>query len=127
MNEKDLDKVIQVSLSQIGVPHNLKGYRYIVYAIKKGINDRDILNYIVKGLYISIAEENGDKSSRVERAIRHAIEVCWKRGNANVINKMFGYTVDSEKGRPTNSEFISYMCDFISIYGEDILNQKYEF
>ena len=109
------------------MPHNLKGYHLVVSAIEKCVSNREKLNCIVKGLYVEIAKENNDTVSKVERAIRHAIEVSWKRGNVNTFLQLFGYTVDSEKGRPTNSEFISYLCDFIVLYGEEIANGKYSF
>ena len=123
---KQMNIVIQRTLNQIGVPHNLKGYLYIVSAIEKCIEDRNKINHIVKGLYTEIAEENEDTVMRVERAMRHAIEVSWERGNTVVINKMFGYTISNKKGKPTNSEFIAYLTDFISLHLEEIVNEDYK-
>lgn len=124
--DKQMNIVIQRTLNQIGVPHNLKGYLYIVSAIEKCIEDRGKINHIVKGLYTEIAEENGDIATRVERSMRHAIEVSWERGNSAVINKMFGYTISNKKGKPTNSEFIAYLTDFISLHLEEIVNEDYK-
>lgn len=118
---------IQRTLNQIGMPHNLKGYMYFVSAIGKCIEDRGKLNHIIKGLYVEIAEEKGDTVSRVERALRHAIEISWKRGNMKVIDNLFGYTISSEKGKPTNSEFIAYLTDFISLHCEEIVDGAYLF
>ena len=123
--DKQTKIAIQKTLDQIGMPHNVKGYQYSVSAIEKCVEDRAKLNHIVKGLYAEIAQENNDTVTRVERALRHAIEVAWKRGNASVFQKLFAYTVDSEKGRPTNSEFISYITDFVSLYKEEIVNGRY--
>ena len=113
--DKKTNIAIQTTLNQIGVSHSLKGYVYLVSAIDKCISERGKLNQVIKVLYKEIADENSDTVSRVERAIRHAIEVSWNRGNTSVINKIFGYTVVAEKGRPTNSEFIALVADFISI------------
>ena len=127
MTEKDLDKVLWIVCNEIGIPHNLNGCRYIKSAVKKCLADKSKLEHVCKGLYPEIAEENNSTGSRVERGIRHAIEVCWARGNVNLVVKMFGYTVSANKGRPTNTEFISYMCDFIELFGEDVLNGTYKF
>lgn len=118
---------IRKTLDQIGVKHSLKGYRYIISAIEKGLDDRNKLNYITKVLYVEIARENDSTPSRVERAIRHAIEVAWCRGNARAINSIFGYTVSAAKGKPTNSEFIALLTDFIDFNYEEIANGTYEF
>lgn len=80
----------------------------------------------MKGIYAEIAQENNDKVTRVERAIRHAIEITWTNGNINAINKIFGYTVSARKGKPTNSEFIALITDFVSLYGEEIANDSYK-
>ena len=124
---KLINEAIRKTLNQIGIPHNVKGYPYIVSAIEKCIEDRGKLNHIVKGLYAELAEENGDKVSCVERSIRNAIEVSWNRGNTKVINNLFGYAVSSEKGKPTNSEFIAYLADFISLNNEEIAGGTYSF
>lgn len=124
---KQMNIVIQRTLNQIGVPHHVKGYMYLMSAIEKCIEDRRKLNHIVKGLYTEIAEENGDIATRVERSMRHAIEVSWKRGNLEVINSLFGYTVSCQKGRPTNSEFIACIADFIYLNYEEIASGTYSF
>lgn len=128
MNKKT-NIAIQETLNQIGVPHNVKGYMYLVSAIDKCISDRSKLNQVTKVLYKEIADENSDTVSRVERAIRHAIESSWciGKGNVNVINSIFGYTISSEKGKPTNSEFIALLADFISLRLEEIADGTYSF
>ena len=123
--DKRANIVIQETLNMIGMPHHLKGYRYLLSAISKCLDDRTELDCIVKGLYVKVAEENGDTVTRAERAIRNAIEVSWTRGNAFVINNIFGYTVSCIKGRPTNSEFIAMVTDFISIHFDEIEDGTY--
>jgi two-component system response regulator (stage 0 sporulation protein A) len=118
---------IRKTLDQIGVKHSLKGYRYIISAIEKALDDRNKLNRITKTLYIEISQENNDTPSRVERAIRHAIEVTWTDGNPVAINKIFGYTVSAAKGKPTNSEFIALLTDFIDFNYKEIADGTYEF
>lgn len=117
---------LRKTLDQIGVKHSLKGYGYIISAVEKCLENRSKLIGIIKGLYTEIAEENSDTVWRVERSIRHAIEVTWTNGNTNAINKIFGYTVSVEKGKPTNSEFIALITDFVSLYGEEIVNGSYK-
>ena len=124
--DKKTNIAIQTTLNQIGVPYSLKGYIYLVSAIDKCISERSKLNQVIKVLYKEIADENSDTVSRVERAIRHAIEVSWNRGNTSVINKIFGYTVVAEKGRPTNSEFIALVADFISVRMDEIVDSAYQ-
>ena len=123
--DKRANIVIQETLNMIGMPHHLKGYRYLLSAISKCLEDRSEIDCIVKGLYKKIAEEHGDNISKTERAIRHAIEVSWLRGNRNVIDSIFGYTVSCKKGRPTNTEFISMVTDFISLHFDEIENRTY--
>jgi two-component system response regulator (stage 0 sporulation protein A) len=118
---------IRKTLDQIGVKHSLKGYRYIISAIEKALDDRNKLNRITKTLYIEISQENNDTPSRVERAIRHAIEVTWTDGNPVAINKIFGYTVSAAKGKPTNSELIALLTDFIDFNYKEIADGTYEF
>lgn len=127
MHENELDKVIYETLNQIGISHSIKGYKYITIAIKKCMKNMEMLDFVTKILYPEVAKENDTTTLRVERAIRYAVENGWEKGNANVLYKIFGYTVDMRKGKPTNSEFIFCVCDFISIYGKDILNQQYKF
>lgn len=118
---------IRKVLDQIGMKHNLKGHGYIISAIEKALDDRNKLNRITKTLYIEISQENNDTPSRVERAIRHAIEVTWTNGNPVAINKIFGYTVSAAKGKPTNSEFIALLTDFIDFNYKEIADGTYEF
>lgn len=118
---------IRKTLDQIGMKHNLKGHGYIISAIEKALDDRNKLNRITKTLYIEIAQENKDAPSRVERVIRHAIEVTWTDGNPVAINKIFGYTVSAAKGKPTNSEFIALLTDFIDFNYKEIADGTYEF
>ena len=98
-------------LHEIGVPAHIRGYHYMREAIIMAINDMDILNYITKELYPTIATKCRTTSSRVERAIRHAIEVAWSRGKIDSIDNLFGYTINNNKGKPTNSEFIALIAD----------------
>ncbi|MBP3889423.1 MAG: sporulation transcription factor Spo0A [Cellulosilyticum sp.] len=107
----DLEAEITNIIHEIGVPAHIKGYQYLRDAIIMVINDMDILNSITKQLYPSIAKQYNTTPSRVERAIRHAIEVAWSRGKMDTIDKLFGYTVNNGKGKPTNSEFIALIAD----------------
>ena len=98
-------------IHEIGVPAHIKGYQYLRDAIIMVVNDMDVLNSITKQLYPNIAKQYNTTPSRVERAIRHAIEVAWARGKMDSIDKLFGYTVNNGKGKPTNSEFIALIAD----------------
>ncbi len=98
-------------LHEIGVPAHIRGYHYMREAILIAIDDLDVLNYITKELYPTIAKKCNTTPSRVERAIRHAIEVAWSRGKVDAIDALFGYTVSNNKGKPTNSEFIALIAD----------------
>lgn len=109
--ENDVTEIIR----EIGIPAHIKGYQYIREGIIMAINDINMLNYITKLLYPSIAKKYKTTSSSVERAIRHAIEVAWGRGKIEVIEEMFGYTVSAGKGKPTNSEFIALIADKLRI------------
>ena len=102
-------------IRDIGIPANIKGYQYIREGIIMAVNDVNMLNYITKLLYPTIAKKYKTTSSSVERAIRHAIEVAWSRGQIDVINDIFGYTVNAGKGKPTNSEFIALIADKLRI------------
>lgn len=124
--DRQMNIALRKKLDQIGVKHSLKGYGYIISAVEKCLENRSKLIHIIKGLYTEIAEENSDTVWRVERSIRHAIEVTWTNGNTNAINKIFGHTVSVEKGKPTNSEFIALITDFVSLYGEEIVNGSYK-
>ncbi len=107
----DLETRVTNILHEIGVPAHIRGYHYMREAIIMAINDIDVLNYITKELYPSIAKKCNTTPSRVERAIRHAIEVAWSRGKVDAIDNLFGYTVNNHKGKPTNSEFIALIAD----------------
>lgn len=107
----DMETQITKIIHQIGVPAHIKGYQYLRTAILMTIKNSDLINSITKELYPSVAKTYGTTSSRVERAIRHAIEVAWDRGDVDVINSYFGYTVQSTRGKPTNSEFIALISD----------------
>ena len=107
----DLETRVTNILHEIGVPAHIRGYHYMREAILMSIDDIDVLNYITKELYPSIAKKCNTTPSRVERAIRHAIEVAWSRGKVDAIDSLFGYTVSTHKGKPTNSEFIALIAD----------------
>ena len=109
--EFSLESKITGILHEIGVPAHIRGYHYMRDAIMMAVEDLDILNYITKELYPTIAKKCNTTPSRVERAIRHAIEVAWSRGKVEVIDSMFGYTISNHKGKPTNSEFIALIAD----------------
>ena len=113
--EKDLETNITMYIQQLGVPAHIKGYQYIRDAITMVIEDMETINSITKLLYPSVAKHYNTTPSRVERAIRHAIEVAWDRGNPDVLNELFGYTILGSKGKPTNSEFIALIADKIRL------------
>lgn len=98
-------------LHQIGVPAHIKGYQFLRDAILLTMNDPEYINAVTKRLYPEIAKKNGTTASRVERAIRHAIEVAWDRGDVDTLNSYFGYTIHNMRGKPTNSEFIAMIAD----------------
>lgn len=108
---KNLDQNITSIIHEIGVPAHIKGYLYLREAITMVYNDVELLGSITKILYPAIAKKYNTTASRVERAIRHAIEVAWSRGNMDSIGQMFGYTVSNSKAKPTNSEFIAMVAD----------------
>ena len=109
--ENSLEADITNIIREIGIPAHIKGYQYIREAIMMTVNDINLLNYITKLLYPTIAKKYKTTSSSVERAIRHAIEVAWNRGRIDVLEDLFGYTVSAGKGKPTNSEFIALIAD----------------
>ncbi|MEA4824182.1 MAG: sporulation transcription factor Spo0A [Clostridiaceae bacterium] len=113
----ELDMEIRVTnvIHEIGVPAHIKGYQYLRDSIIMTINDMDVINAITKVLYPTIAKHYNTTSSRVERAIRHAIEVAWDRGDIEILQSYFGYTVSNVKGKPTNSEFVSMIADRIRL------------
>ena len=103
-------KVTQI-LHEIGVPAHIKGYHYLRDSIMMSVENPEIINAVTKQLYPAVAKKYDTTSSRVERAIRHAIEVAWDRGNVDVLNSYFGYTIHNDRGKPTNSEFIAMISD----------------
>jgi len=109
--DTDLELMITEIIHQIGVPAHIKGYHYLREAIMLSIKNSDIINSVTKLLYPTVAKKFATTSSRVERAIRHAIEVAWDRGDIDVLNSYFGYTIQNERGKPTNSEFIAMISD----------------
>lgn len=113
--EKDMNMLVTQMIHEIGVPAHIKGYLYLRTAILMAVDNMDVLNAVTKQLYPDIAKEHGTTDTRVERAIRHAIEVAWERGNIDMIHELFGYTIQADKGKPTNSEFIALMADRIRL------------
>ncbi len=109
--QNDLEVIVTDIIHQLGVPAHIKGYHYLRTAILMAIDDKELLESITKLLYPSVAKKYETTSSRVERAIRHAIEIAWDRGNIETLNSFFGYTVNTCKGKPTNSEFIALITD----------------
>jgi two-component system response regulator (stage 0 sporulation protein A) len=107
----DMEIVVTDMIHQLGVPAHIKGYHYLRTAILYSIEDKTLLESVTKLLYPTVASIYDTTSSRVERAIRHAIEIAWDRGNVDTLNSFFGYTVDTSKGKPTNSEFIALITD----------------
>ena len=111
----DLEKDVTDIIHEIGVPAHIKGYQYLRDAIMMSVDDSEMLDSITKILYPSIAKQHNTTPSRVERAIRHAIEVAWSRGKVDTIDELFGYTVHNGKGKPTNSEFVALIADKIRL------------
>lgn len=113
--EHDLEKDVTDMIHEIGVPAHIKGYQYLREAIMMSVENIDMLNSITKVLYPTIAKRFQTTPSRVERAIRHAIEVAWSRGKMETLDALFGYTINTGKGKPTNSEFIALIADKIRL------------
>ena len=111
LTENDIETQVTKVIHQIGVPAHIKGYQYLRAAIIMAVHDNEIINYVTKMLYPSVAKKYQTTSSRVERAIRHAIEVAWDRGDVDTLNSYFGYTIQNNRGKPTNSEFIAMISD----------------
>ena len=107
----DMKNRVTAVIHEIGVPAHIKGYQYLREAILIAVDDMDVINAVTKVLYPEVAKRFGTTPSRVERAIRHAIEVAWDRGDLETLQKYFGYTVSNAKGKPTNSEFIAMIAD----------------
>ena len=112
---ENLETRVTNMLHEIGIPAHIKGYHYLRDAIIMAVEDMDVLNAITKVLYPTVAKKYQTTSSRVERAIRHAIEVAWSRGKLDTLDELFGYTVSTGKGKPTNSEFIALIADTIQL------------
>ena len=110
-NEENVEALVTNIIHEVGVPAHIKGYQYLREAIIMAIEDIDVINQITKQLYPDISKKYHTTPSRVERAIRHAIEVAWGRGQQEVVENIFGYTVSAAKGKPTNSEFIAMIAD----------------
>lgn len=111
----NLEIIVTDIIHQIGVPAHIKGYHYLREAIICSVNDKEMLESVTKLLYPSVAKKFSTTPSRVERAIRHAIEIAWDRGDIDTLNSFFGYTVNTGKGKPTNSEFIALITDKICL------------
>ena len=111
----DLEVVVTEMIHQLGVPAHIKGYHYLRRAIIHSVNDPEMLESVTKLMYPTVAKEYSTTPSRVERAIRHAIEIAWDRGDVEILNSFFGYTVNTGKGKPTNSEFIALIADKIKL------------
>ena len=110
-----LEANVTAIIHEIGVPAHIKGYQYLREAIIMTVEDMDVINAVTKVLYPEVARKFGTTASRVERAIRHAIEVAWDRGDLDTLQKYFGFTVSNSKGKPTNSEFIAMIADRLQL------------
>lgn len=121
-NSSDLEIVVTDVIHQLGVPAHIKGYHYLREAILSSLADRELLESVTKSLYPNVAVKFQTTSSRVERAIRHAIEIAWDRGNVEILNSFFGYTVNTNKGKPTNSEFIALITDKLRLQYKSVLS-----
>ena len=115
VTDTQLEVLITDIIHDIGIPAHIKGYQYIRYSIMLAIKDETIIGSVTKTLYPTVAKKHNTTSSRVERAIRHAIEVAWDRGDIDTLNSYFGYTIQNNKGKPTNSEFIAMISDKIRL------------
>ena len=113
--EKRIDTLVTEIIHEIGIPAHIKGYQYIREAIVEVVADMGLINAVTKALYPQVAKKYNTTPSRVERAIRHAIEVAWDRGDIEVLQRYFGYTVSGVKGKPTNSEFIALIADKLQL------------
>lgn len=116
---KSLKNMVTDIIHEIGVPAHIKGYQYLREAILIAVEDMDVINAVTKVLYPEVARRFSTSPSRVERAIRHAIEVAWDRGDLETLQKFFGYTVSNTKGKPTNSEFIAMIADRLVLEGRN--------
>lgn len=114
-DREDLEMVVTNIIHEVGVPAHIKGYQFIRSAILMAIDNMEVINHITKQLYPDLAKMFKTTPSRVERAIRHSIEVAWNRGRTETMEKLFGYTINSDKGKPTNSEFIAMIADNVRL------------
>lgn len=110
-----LEREVTAVIHEVGVPAHIKGYQYVREAIVIAVQDMDVINAVTKVLYPEVARRYSTTPSRVERAVRHAIEVAWDRGDLETLQRYFGYTVSNTKGKPTNSEFIAMIADRIRL------------
>ena len=117
---RNLESMITAIIHDVGVPAHIKGYQYLREAILIAVNDMDVINAVTKVLYPEVAKRFNTTASRVERAIRHAIEVAWDRGDLETLQKYFGYTVSNVKGKPTNSEFIAMIADRLQLQQKEM-------
>ncbi len=122
-NNEDMEVVVTEIIHQLGVPAHIKGYHYLREAILSSLEDKELLESVTKMLYPTVAKKFDTTSSRVERAIRHAIEIAWDRGNLDTLNSFFGYTVNTCKGKPTNSEFIALITDKLRLQHKPALKR----
>ena len=124
LDKTNIESMVTGIIHEIGVPAHIKGYQYLREAIIIAVNDMDVINAITKVLYPQVAKAFQTTPSRVERAIRHAIEVAWDRGDLDTLQRFFGYTVSNTKGKPTNSEFIALIADKLQLQlkGGEVVN-----
>ncbi len=124
MDERDsvrsMETMVTAIIHEVGVPAHIKGYQYLREAILLAVADMDVINAVTKVLYPEVAKRFNTTASRVERAIRHAIEVAWDRGDLETLQKYFGYTVSNVKGKPTNSEFIAMIADRLQLQRKEL-------
>ncbi len=120
---EDMEVVVTEVIHQLGVPAHIKGYHYLREAILASLDNKELLESVTKMLYPTVAKKFDTTSSRVERAIRHAIEIAWDRGDLDTLNSFFGYTVNTCKGKPTNSEFIALITDKLRLQYKPVLKR----
>lgn len=125
MSDSELLLMVTEIIHQVGVPAHIKGYQYLRDSIVMCINDGDYINAVTKMLYPEVAKKHSTTASRVERAIRHAIEVAWDRGDVDVLNALFGYTIHTGRGKPTNSEFIAMISDKLRLRIDSEKQRRY--
>ena len=123
-SDVNIEAMVTSIIHEIGVPAHIKGYQYMREAIMIAVQDMDVINSITKVLYPQVAKTFQTTSSRVERAIRHAIEVAWERGDIETLQRFFGYTVSNAKGKPTNSEFIALIADKLQLQIKNMQSLK---